>query len=71
MRKRHVLMILLLLLVCLLVLIECHLDEKDEKGEKAHTSDSKFYIERTDEPKTYPPITIVPGINLDEPDEIE
>lgn len=71
MRKRRVLMILLLLLVCLFMLIACHPDKKDEKGEKAPNSDSKFYIEREDEPETYPPITIVPGINLDEPDEIE
>lgn len=68
MRKRHVLLILLFFLIFLLVLIVFHLDEKDEK---ASTSDSKFYIERTEEPETYPPITIVPGINLDEPDEIE
>lgn len=65
MRKRHVLLILLFFLIFLLVLIVFHLDEK------ASTSDSKFYIERTEEPETYPPITIVPGINLDEPDEIE
>lgn len=74
MRKRHWFMKLLLLLVGLLMLIACRPDKKSDKTPKNDTtpkSDSKFYIERTPEPETYPPVTIVPGFILDEPDDVE
>lgn len=53
---------------------ECRPDKQYDdagKNDTTPTSDSKFYIERTPEPETYPPVTIVPGFILDEPDDVE
>ena len=58
------LLVVTVLLVCLRALVSCRM-------EKTPTPNPDGTIERTNEPETYPQTTIVPGVELDEPDEIE
>lgn len=54
----------MMLLVCLCALVAC-------RPEKTPSPNPDSNIERTNEPETYPPTNIVPGVELDEPAEIE
>lgn len=58
------LLVAMMLLVCLCALVAC-------RPEKTPSPNPDSNIERTNEPETYPPTNIVPGVELDEPAEIE